>query len=153
MTILKTTVFQLPYPDGSELVKQGDNAIAALAAAIELALSPPWVSLVPSLQSGFAAAAGYQVPSYQLFADGRVRFRGGISRGSNLTSGLVPIILPAEIRSTSIVSVPFVATRSATTSGSPTGQAIISTNGNVTIYVDNTVVSNFFVLDGVQYSK
>lgn len=45
MATLTTPVFALPYPDGTERVADGDNAIGALALAVENAFGPTRAAL------------------------------------------------------------------------------------------------------------
>jgi hypothetical protein len=45
--MLTTPIFAFPYPEGSDLVQDGNDAIQELAEAIEEALNPPWVVITP----------------------------------------------------------------------------------------------------------
>jgi len=150
MTTTLTLGLRLPYPDGNELVRDGDNAIAALAQAVEAALNPPWTAI--ALNATFTARAGHHVPSYRVFLDGTVELRGGIDKSSNIASTNTPFTLATEARPIAIVAVPFGVSRAAVTN-SAVGRLDIAATGVATVNVVDTGTTTWMSLDGISFSK
>lgn len=84
MTTLRTQG-NLPYPDGAEPVKQGDNAIGALAAAVDMVWKPL------TMGAGWSGvAAGMPAPRIrngagQLSYSGFAFYTGAFTAGTGIT--------------------------------------------------------------------
>jgi hypothetical protein len=153
MPTLTTPTFLLPYPDGDELVSDGDAAFAALALAIEVALNPPWnVISAAGFGANYSARAGYFAPAYRVFGDGRVQLRGGMSKTVAIVTNDVLFTLPTPARPSSAVSLPIAVTRSAANK-TPTGKIEIATTGAVVVHVFDGDLPPSISLDGASYSK
>jgi hypothetical protein len=151
MAINLTPTLRLPCPDGNELVTDGDDAITALALAVEAALAPAWTTLTP-LGANYTARAGYLTPGYRLLKNGQVHLRGGMTKSSAIVSGETVFTLPAEARPTAAVSVVIAVHRTGTTNA-VAGKLDIATTGVATVHVIDAQVPVSFTMDGVQFNK
>lgn len=135
---MATTTNGLPYPVGTDRVMDGDDAIKALAEALD----PPWTAL--TMQSGFSAQAG--TPGFRVIA-GTCYLRGHVQRTTgNLAAGDIPCNVPAAGRPiASSVSMP------AAIAGTGTGRVDVSTAGVLSVQVGGTTPS-WLSLDGVSYA-
>lgn len=141
---MATTANGLPYPVGTDRVADGDDAIRALAEALD----PAWVVL--GLNATFSARPGSLVPAYRVIA-GVVYLRGQIQKTTNLATGDAPLTFPIPARPTALVGLAFAASKG--TAGSPNGRLEIATTGVGTINIDGANVGVWFSLDGVSYSR
>jgi hypothetical protein len=149
MTTLTTPIYQLPYPDGDELVSDADSAFQSLALAIEAALNPPWTSLTP-LGTNYSARAGYFAPGYRV-SGGRVQLRGAMTKSAAIVTGDTLFTLPPAACPTATVALPVTVSR-ASTANSPAGKINIATSGVVTVEVIDTQAPTSLMLDGVSFS-
>ena len=145
-----TATYGFPYPEGSDLVRDGNDVMAALAAAVEAALNPPWTAL--TLNATYTPRAGHHVPAYRVFANGRVQLRGGIEKSSNIGSGNTPLTLPAAAQPTVTVVVAVATSRVGGTYPA-TGRLDIAPTGVCTVQVLDAGTLTWVSLDGVEYSK
>jgi hypothetical protein len=146
-----TPIYRFPYPEGSDLVTNGDEAIQALALAVEAALSPAWVVLAP-LGANYSGRAGYLTPSYQLMGSGQVSLRGGLTKATAIVSGETVFTLPPEAQPTAAVSVVISVHRSGTVN-SVAGKLDIATTGVATVHVIDAQAPVSFAMDGARFSK
>jgi hypothetical protein len=80
MTTLQTPRYQFPYPAGDERVMDGDNAIGALALALENVIYPEFTGLIPQMwratgqlvltSSADTIVPGMSVPGGGFISDG-----------------------------------------------------------------------------------
>lgn len=141
MATLNTPTYGFPYPDGTERVADGDNAMGALALAIENHLLTPPIEGggAPSYQSGwsnFGAPLG--AVGWTKDANGYVHLKGAMKGG---TIGGVAFSMPAGFR-------PADDTRFPVVSNNLFGVLTISSIGTVTPSSGSNVS---FVLDGISY--
>jgi len=148
--MLTTPIFDFPYPEGSDLVQDGNDVIQALAEAIEDALNPPWTAI--TLNASYTARSGHHAPACRVFGDGTVELRGGIDKSSNIASNNTPFTLPTEAQPTAIVAVPFGVSRAAATN-SAVGRLDIAATGVATVNVIDTGTTTWMSLDGISFSK
>src|SRR5262245_35079647 len=134
----------LPYPLGTDPISDGDDAIKALAQALD----PAWTAL--PLNTGLTARAGFAAPACRLVGTRKVELRGGIQKGSAFASSDLIGTLPAGMRPTVAAQVAIAGSRS-TTPGAITWRLdIAATTGALTILVDQNP-SNALTLDGVVF--
>src|SRR5262245_21823500 len=134
----------LPYPVGTDRVMDGDDAIAALA----LALDPPWVAL--PLGANMSARAGFAVPGCRLVGTRKVELRGGVQKTTAFANVDVLGTLPANMRPTIQAQLPIAGARTATPATVAWRLDVAATTGVLTILVDAnpaTVLS----IDGVVF--
>lgn len=151
MAVTLTPLFGLPCPDQNELVSDGANAISALALAVEAALNPAWVAL-GSLGTGYGARSGYLAPAYRVFGDGRVQFRGGLTKATAIVSTETVFTLPTDVRPSASVSVIIPVHRTGV-SNSVAGKLDIATTGVATVHVIDSQTPVSIALDGVSFSR
>jgi hypothetical protein len=154
MATLTTPTCQIPYPDGDELVSDGDAAFAALALGTEAAMCPMWSVLSPGVFGvNYTPRAGYFAPGYRVFGDGRIQLRGGMTRtGGTIISGETLFTLPTLARPTLAVSVVIAVHRTGATTRAVTGKIDIAATGVTTIHVLDGDGPTSIALDGVSYS-
>jgi hypothetical protein len=149
---MHTTASGFPYPDGTDLVRDGDDVIRALAEAIEAKLMPtPWANLTP-LGVGYSARSGYHVPSYEVYPDGKVRFRGGLTKSSAIVSGETVFTLPTNGRPTVEVEFPIGVARTGTTND-VVGRIKVTPAGAATVFVIDSEGATSISIDGGGCSK
>jgi hypothetical protein len=149
--MLTTPIFALPYPEGSDLVQEGNDAIQELAETIEDAINPPWNTLTP-LSPGYTARAGWLTPAYQLRDDGQVELRGAMTKSTAILSGETLFTLPVEARPTASVAFGVVVSRSDATK-SPAAKITITTTGNATVEVIDSQAPTSIMLDGGRFNQ
>lgn len=86
----QTPTTGLPYPDGTAPVKDGDNAIGALA----LALDPPW--LAPSFGAGWVALSAYPA-RYRLIGNTWVELSGSAYYSAGIPALSTVLTLPRGV--------------------------------------------------------
>lgn len=133
----------LPYPLGTDRVMDGDDAIKALAEALD----PPWTAL--PLGANMSARAGFAAPGCRLVGTKKVELRGGITKSSALVSADVLGTLPAAMRPAVASHLVGAGTRTGS-AGSPTVRIdIAATTGVITVQVDTNATNGTSVcLDG-----
>lgn len=146
-----TTLYGFPYPEPGDLVRDGDDVIKALAQGVEAALNPPWTALA-QLGAGYSARAGYLVPAYRVFPDGRVELRGGLTKSSSIVSGETVFTVPSGGWPTAAVSIVIAVHRSGTTN-SVAGKLDIASTGVATVHVIDAQAVTSIAMDGGRFSK
>jgi hypothetical protein len=149
-----TPTLGFPYPDGGDLVRDGDDVIKALALAVEAAMTaapPAWTTI--TLNANYTPRAGYHVPAYRVLSDGTVQLRGGITKSSAIITADSPFTLPVAARPVAAVSMAVGTTRASGVVNITVGRLDIATTGVATLAVIDAQSSVNMTLDGVQYSK
>jgi hypothetical protein len=149
--MLTTDIYEFPYPEGSDLVQDGNDMIQALAEAVEAAMNPPWVAL-SLLGANYSPRAGYLPPAYRVYDDGQVQLRGGLTKGTAMITGDTLFTIPVDGRPTANVAFGAVVNRSDATK-SPAAKITISTAGLATVEVIDSQVPLSIVFDGAEFSK
>ncbi len=149
--MLTTPIYDFPYPEGSDLVQDGNDIIQALAEAVEAAMNPPWVAIAP-LGAGYSARAGYLAPAYRVHDGGQVQLRGGLTKSTAIVSGESVFTLPDEARPTAAVSMVIAVHRTGVVN-SVAGRLDIPTTGLVTVHVIDAQAPVSIAIDGGQFSK
>lgn len=93
----------LPYPTGTDKVVDGDNAIRALAEAVDALLNDTgWINL-PAASNGFVADTGGGTPQYRKIGS-VVYLRGQYLRSTAPATATVATTLPTGFRPTTTVN-------------------------------------------------
>lgn len=145
--------YGFPYPDGSELVQDGDNAIQALAEAIEAALNPPWHNL--SLANDVSPLPSYFTPAYRVFDNGRVELKGGLTKETQLVTFNVLFTLPASARPSENAASPVALTRFDMTNETniTSAKMTFKPDGDCTIHIPDVQVFRTVILDGTFFNR
>jgi len=149
--MLTTPIFDFPYPEGSDLVQEGNDVIQDLAEAIEAAMNPPWVDLAP-LGTNYSQRAGYLAPAYRVRDDGQVQLRGGLTKSAAIITGDTLFTLPDDAWPTASVSLVIAVHRTGTTNA-VTGRLDIATTGATTVHVIDAQAAVSIALDGAGFSR
>lgn len=149
---MPTTTSGFPYPDGTDLVRDGDDVIKALAQAIEAKLMPTdWANITP-LGAGYGNRSGYHTPSYQVYPNGKVELRGGLTKSSAIVSGETAFTLPTNGHPGVEVSMPIGVGRTGT-ANLPVGRITILPTGVASLDVIDAQGAVSISLNGVVFSK
>jgi hypothetical protein len=84
-----TPKYAFPYPLGTDLIAEGDDAIKALAERVEAVLGPPWIAL--PFAAGWANIGGAYDLSYYCKVGGFLYVRGNVmASGTSVTICTLP---------------------------------------------------------------
>ena len=137
-----TTTNGLPYPTGDDRVMDGDNAIQALAEALD----PPWTPL--TLAAGIIQKDTI-APSCRKIA-GQVFLRGHLTKqsGGNFVGPDALFTVPAGFRPVNTASVGH------SQDGSPqTGRTDITPTGAAQMFPSGSSSTKWVSLDGMSYNQ
>lgn len=144
-----TTPGGLPYPEPTDPVAAGADAIKALAQAVEPERVPVWTPITPpanwqNLTGGYTPA-GYSLTGSVVRVRGHLQYIGATA----LTGASTVLVLPAEARPT--VNHDYV-TWLAGGSAATALRMLINTVGNVNVYFSSTAQATtnaWITLDGI----
>lgn len=150
-----TSPLAFPYPEPTDPIAQGADAIKNLANAIDDALGDAWVIL--SLGSGISVASGYPAPAVRKVTPWCAVVRGAVTSSAAISAQATIATIPAgPLRPIATNSSFIWSSNQGTggTAGSASYRGVINANGNILIQPTSATVNVGTILgfDGVIYS-